>query len=288
MRTIVAATVTLEDLKTYFKHGGETPLRDEHWRSRPTDDGGLIAESPTFEVEMHPKGASFYVSIEAYDDQSDSDEMVTNDPAKFIVDFLKAGTGSAGEEVFGKMAGLIRRSAAISPADLSGLLRYIAAEAMSGRMTKRACAAAVRRACAFTSLGEAPKVFRSAAALAARIAADLPAERESVELREMAQLQAKMREKGWRSKVYEGKHGLPEMEIDIAGVYRAKVEVDHIIWTYTFKLLGDPGVEDHGVTDDPIEEFKRFYRSEEVARCRSEQREKAEMRRDDETVVPKG
>jgi len=248
MRLIVAAAVTPEDVKRYFTG---------HWRTSVRKGGLIVAESKNYLVELHPKSAVFAVRIEAHDDPSDSDEGVTDDPAKFITDFLK--TGTAGDEVFGKMAGLIRRSAGLGPRELAGVLRFLADEAESGRLGRRAAAMAVRRAAAL------------AGAPAPRTASD----QGPAELKEMAGLQAKMKEKGWRSKVGQDDRDLPEMTVDVAGVYEAKVSVHGLMWGHFFQVQGRDDVVDEGVTDDPIEAFRAWRKSKKVQEVRAEQESKA-------------
>lgn len=246
----IAATITLDDLSAYFKNGGESPYKQERWHSNVLEDGGFRAWSSTFEVEMVPHGASFHVSVEAYDDPSDSDETVTDEPAAFIVDFLR--TGSAADEVFTKMAGL-GRSDEMRPSELSRWLRRIAHGVSAGLIGRPECVSQIRQASRLVCRGQ-PAVPASQTGRQAT-------GRESVELHEMAQLQAKMRERGWRSRVREGAHGLPEMDVDVAGVYGVKVQVDHVLWEYKFQLTDQPSSEEVGVTDDPIESFESFCKN---------------------------
>jgi len=287
MRTFLAATVTLEDLKTYFKHGGETPLKKERWRSKAFDgedeSGAFTAQSPTYEVDLKPKGIVFHVKIEAVDDPSDSDEAVTDDPSGFIVDFMK--TGTAGDEVFGKMAGLVRRTDRMSPQDLSGLLRFVASEAESGRMTKRRAAAAVRRSCVLLDVGGLTEAVRAAA----RIAADLGAVRTEAESSAVGKLRDTLEKKGWKTKVGEDDRGMPRITVDVAGVYEASITVDHATWQFKFQLVGNPETVSEGVTDDPIEEFESFYKNPEIREARkevSERREEKSVEDQDKATAP--
>lgn len=279
MKNLRAATVTIDDLKMYFKHGGEDPLkrRGAGWRSRAADDGSFHAESPTYEVDLSPKGAVFLVKVEAVDDPSDSDEQVTDAPTKFLVDFLK--TGTAGDSVFGKMAGFMRRTDSFGPDEVSGVLRIIADEAESGRLTLRQAAHAIRRASLLPG-----------SAISVRIAG-LAESRHALETGEMDALQKEMEAKGWRTKVAEDPaRGLPSMEVDISGVYKAQISVDHVSWHFRFQLAGIPETLSEGVTDDPIEEFERFFKDPATKEARKDAEarsaEEAAASEDDITVPP--
>ena len=244
MRLITAAMVTPADVQKFFTG---------HYKTKVREGGLIIAESKEYLVELQPKSPVFAVRIEAHEDPEDSDEVVTDDPDKFIMDFLKAGTG--GDEVFGKMAGLVRRTDRLGPRDLSGLLRSIAARAASGQMTRRTAAMAVRRV----------------SALMGRSAVRTADGMEAAELKEMAELQASMREKGWRSKVGYDDRDMPEMTVDVAGIYEARVSVHGLMWGFFFQVQGVSEASTEGVTDDPLEEFRGWRKSDEIQAVRSEQ-----------------
>jgi hypothetical protein len=267
-----ASTTTLDDLKMYFKHGGETPVkrRGEVWRTRAREGGGLHAESSVYSVDLAPGGTVFHVEVSAYDDPSDADAQVTDSPTEFLVDFLK--TGTAGDSVFEKMASAMRRASSFGPSEVSGILRLIAAETESGKLTKRQAVLAIRRASVLPTAG-------------------LAEARHAKESEDIATLEKEMEAKGWKVKASEDEsRGLPVLTADISGVYGARISVDHVSWSYKFSLVMDPSVKVEGVTDDPIEEFESFYKDPSTKDARKSAEARAAEERldheDDVTVPP--
>jgi hypothetical protein len=247
MRPVLAATVTLDDLKQYFK--------GEHWRAAVRDDGVFEGRSNSYHVELSPGGSpSFLVKVHAHEDESDADEAVTDEPMKFLVDFLK--TGSAGDEALQKMS-----SFAISPTGMVVLLRRLANEVQTERIGPRALSCLLRRASLMPDMPHSLGLLAAAVHLAAR---------EHVEVKEMQELAKKMKEKGWRVKPGKNDRGMPELTVDIAGVYEAKLEVDHMPWKYSFEVHEHPDTHAEGITDDPIAEFRRYYKSETVQTAKDE------------------
>src|SRR5512135_2313537 len=276
MRRIVAATVTLDDLKTYFK--------GEHWRSTVRDDGVFEGRSDSYLVEISPGGSpAFAVSVQAYEDDADRDEAVTDTPMKFLVDFLK--TGTAGDEALAQMATAIApayQDGYIPPVVISNLLRAWAIAAEERRIGPRTLARLLRHACVLPSLYQASTLLHIAVRLAAR---------QEVETKEMQDLADQMTKKGWRVKADKNDRGLPELTVDIAGVYEAKIEVDHMPWKYSFEVHKHPDTKVEGVTDDPIVEFRKFYKSDPVQAAKSDLKQEAQERpgssEAEGTVAPK-
>jgi hypothetical protein len=259
VRQLIAATTTLDDLKTYFK--------GENWRSTVRDDGTFESRSNTYLVEFKPSDTpQFAVEIHAYEDDSDRDEAVTDKPMKFLADFLK--TGTEGDEALQKMARTLEpayRDGHIPPVVIANLLRAWAIYAEERRLGPRALARLLRHASLLPDIGGPLRLLAAAVRLAARA---------DVEQEKMQELADQMTKKGWRVKVGKNEHGMPEMTVDIAGVYEAKIEVDHIPWQYSFEVHEYPDSKKEGVTDDPIAEFRRYFRSDEVQTIRHELRQK--------------
>jgi hypothetical protein len=273
MKRLVAATVTVDDLKTYFK--------GEHWRSS-FRDGVFEARSDSYYVELKPTSSpQFAVSVHAYEDESDKDEAVTDEPMKFLVDFLK--TGTAGDEALQKMAAALEPSMHnyMPPPVLSNLLRAWAADAEAQRIGPRTLARLLRHATVLPSLPQAARLLHAVIRMAGR---------EEVETKEMQDLANKMTEKGWRVKAGKNDRGLPELTVDIAGVYEAKIEIDHIPWHYSFEVHEHPDTRVEGVTDDPIVEFRKFYKSDVVQTAKGDlkavHKEKREQAEQEGTVAP--
>jgi len=246
--------VTIEDLTTYFK--GERDGGDA-WRSA-VRDGGLQAWCDTYTVELKPKGVMYHVEVAASDDSSDKDEKVTDDPVEFIVDFL--GTGTSGDDFFKN-----RSSASVGPEELSEVLYELSDGIDEGAVGPRRLACVLRRAMVLT---DAESVRRMLAA-AIRFAET----REDFEVKDLAKLKAEMADKGWKVSVDSDDRDLPVLTVDVGGVYKARVTVDHLQWDYSFEVNGTDG-KDSGVTDDPIVAFRNFYRDEHIIEAKREQNQK--------------
>lgn len=256
MRPLVAATVTLDDLKNYFK--------GEHWRTAIREDGALEGRSDSYLIEIAPGGGpEFAVEVYAYEDESDRDEAVTDNPMGFLVDFLK--TGTAGDEALQKMAGLFGKMANLPPDGMANLLRIWASEVEAERIGPRALGRILRRACLMVDMSDHISILKTTIKLAAR---------EEIETKEMEDLAKKMKEKGWRVKEGQNDRGYPELTVDIAGVYEAKLEIDHMPWKYSFEVHNHPDTKIEGVTDDPIGEFRSYYKSDKVQTAKSELKHK--------------
>ncbi len=272
MRRSIAATVTLDDLKTYFKGA--------HWRSVVRDDGVFEGRSNSYFVELAPGGTpSFFVKIHSYEDDADSDESVTDEPMKFLVDFLK--TGSVGDEALQKMAGVFRKMASLPPVGMANLLRSLADDVERERIGPRALARVLRHASLMPDLPGPVKILSTMVQAASR---------EETETKEMQDLANKMTEKGWRVKSGKGEGGLPQLTVDIAGIYEALIEVDHIPWKFSYEVHDHPDTKVTGITDDPIAEFRQYYQSDSVQTAKSDlragEKDRAEKAIDKGTVAP--
>ena len=281
MRPLVAATVTLEDLKNYFKGTG---VRGSTWRATVRDDGTLEARGNYYLVELTPGGSpSFLVKIQAHEDESDKDEAVTDEPMKFLVDFLK--TGTAGDEALQKMARTLEpayQDGYVPPVVVANLLRAWAIDVEKERIGPRATTRLLRRASLLPDWSENIKLLRNVVRMASRA---------QIEAKEMQKLADEMTKKGWRVKAGKNDRDLPEITADIAGVYEAKIEIDHMPWKYSFEIHEHPETKAEGITDDPITLFEKYAKTDKVSKAKSDldssKSEKAKADVSEGTVAPK-
>lgn len=276
MRPLVAATVTLDELKTFFK--------GEYWTPKELENGGLEAAGKNYyKVKFEPGGSPAYaVKVHAYEDNSDSDEAVTDNPTKFLSDFLK--TGTAGDEALQKMASALEpvyQDRYVPPVVVSNLLRAWAISVEAGEIGPKTLSRLVRRASLLLANPMEPGMGPSLHLLASlvRLAA-----REQIEAKEMQKLADQMSEKGWKAKAGKNDRGFPELTVDIAGVYEALIEVDHMPWKYSFEVYDHPDTLAEGITDDPIGEYQRYYKTEKVQMAKAELKGKKEAPQTEGTI----
>lgn len=255
----VSATVTMDDLKKYFKGWQYSGLTDSH----------LEAHSENYDVVINSKSFVFHVSIEAVDDPSDSDEKVTDDPLEFITGFLGKG---GGEDLVKHIS---------SPVSLSQALRILASKIELQECDPRQAALAIRHAILATN----------AAFLTSSMHTFLRyASREDLEREELDDLMRGLKKKGWKVQESTTENGMPELTVDISGIYTAKISVDSIAWRYEFSVRDFPESKHEGVTDDPIQRFRQFYKDPKVQESkqrRKENRSGPQVPDLDKTVAPK-
>ena len=109
MRTIIAAVVSWDELKTYFGKGSV-------WKRTDIRDDRMSGSSRYFSFDIEPKEVVYAYKIEAVDDPSDSEEGTSPNPLKDIAKFL--GQGLPGGEFFEKRSS--------SPDGVSAILRAAA------------------------------------------------------------------------------------------------------------------------------------------------------------------
>jgi hypothetical protein len=90
-----------------------------------------------------------------------------------------------------------------------------------------------------------------------------------------------MKSRGWKVKLSTD-DGIPSLLVDVSGVYSATVTIDEMEWKYGFVLKSDPSISATGTTDDPIRDFRKFYKSDEVVEARAS----AARVRDETATVP--
>lgn len=244
MRTITAAVVTWDDLKTYFK--------GSVFKRLDVRDDRMSGSSVNFSFDIEPKEVLFEYKVQAVDDPSDSEDGVSADPMKDIAKFL--GHDIAGGEFFEKRA--------FSPDATSAALRAAASELEASRSRSHALLA-LRRASVMPILASALRAVRTHALRLAMSSKE-----------EFEKLKDRIESKGWDVKQGEDSVGNPTLKIDIGDVYTAEIAVDSILYDYTFQFTDRPDLTKSGTTKDPIEEFRVYYTSEEVKEARSEARQK--------------
>lgn len=260
-----ASTVTMDDLKKYFTGGKSS--ESEGWRVLPSDMS-IEAHSLHYDVLVEAKGFIYHIEVAAKDDPSDSDESVTDEPLKFLVEFLE--TGSSGDELFKKMSS--------DPSVLSGMLRLTARRLERDISSPKRTAAEIRRALIALNKEFALRAF---GAIRKR------SNRAEVEQKELADLKVEIERKGWE--VWESKddRDLPMLEINIGDEYGAKISVDHILWHYKFEVRGVDSVKEEGNTNDPIVAFRNWYRNPDVQEAKDDSKSEAVKPSDEETVAPR-
>jgi len=265
VRVHVALVVSFEDVRNYFK--------GDHWKVSEDEDG-FSADSEAYEVRLKSKGATYGVEIEASDDPSDSDSKTTDDPVGFITKFL--GTGTEADDILKKM------SSFPDPTLLSRLLTRTANLVESEVITIQASKRIIRRAIVATF----GKSFRAMLAAVVRAAKGQDARAD-----EITKLRKVMKEKGWKVSQHEDDKGHAVLEVDVSGVYTATVKLDSLLWDYTFQVQDMPESKDEGVTDDPIQQFRLFYKDDSTQEAKSELKKKRKSEKEaapEEGTVPAG
>lgn len=246
MRTIQSAVVTLDDLKNYVKKKG-TEIRER--------DGSLEVSTRLYLFEFTPHRARFRVKIEAVDDPSDSEERITTEPAKFMAKFL--GDLIPGGEYYDKMSS--------SPDNLARILRYVASGVDGGNIGPRRATRLLRRASIFPNMGLLEKVVTAVCKTAAG---------EDISEQEIAKLKTEMEKKGWKVTESKADTGLPELKVDVSGIYEASVTIDAIPYKYQFSVIGHPDLDESGDTEDPITQIRKYVKSEPVQEAIQQQNSK--------------
>lgn len=236
---IILSAVTVKDLQVYFGK----KWRGQGWKDSSFD--GVLGE--VVDAKIWPEGLTYWVKTEAVDDPSDSDEVSTEKPLKAIADFL--GQDLPGGEHFERMSA--------SPVLFAGALRAAASAIMGGKVDRRRASLILRR------LSAVPTVSKES-----------PSGTDA-----MSELESQAKKKGWKAKLRKGKDGEDVLEIDVSGVYRSEVSVDSLMYGYSFEVRGFPGVSEKGTTEDPIREFEKWSRREDVNDDVEDARGEAKSRR---------
>lgn len=263
MKTIVAAVVSLTDLKRYF----------EGW---DVDDSGdsFQASNDRYTVELKPAGVQFRVRTWAVDDESDSEEAVTGEPVRAIEKFIgldmKLASDPAATAAAVRSVAIRLRTGSIAPADAARAVRRIAAalkRAQEETMDAPADAAKL----------ESERKRHEDATLERDWKANPvgPGEggegeskgtsrnQEKAQRRLLEKFVKNAEGKGWKVEMDKGDADLPVVRVSIGDEFQSEVSVDSMDWLVRFQVKGgDIKVEEE--TKDPIASFRKFYKSDPV------------------------
>ena len=238
MASRVSAVVTWNDLSKYFTGA---------WKTDRDYDGMDATYHGYISLRIEQKEAQFGYKVEAVEDSSDSDEGVSDDPAKAISDFI------FGPIPGGETLGL----AAFGPDRMAYLFRVMAAGVENGRISYPILRKTLRRAMLLPDQIHTP----------VRVA-DAGGVQES----ELFVLKNQMEKKGWRVKE-SGPDDRPTLQVDISDIYEATIDVEGVMWNFSFEFEGHPDLTEEGITDDPIREFQTWYRTDEFKEAQEERDE---------------
>lgn len=254
-----ATVVSYYDLQDYF--AGDT------WQFKRQDDGTVTAKSGVYDLKFKQKPSKCRVKVYANDDPSDAQEGETTSPVEFITKFLS--TGPESDEL------LKRMSSRSGIGHLPRLIRHAALLLDVGHNPQEV-AKLVRRGMV-ASFG--PSLERLFVAVVEAIAG------EGDRAKETGKLVKEMKEKGWKvTQSEEG--GQPKMEVDVSGIYTAEVFVTETVWDYTFQVQEIEESKEEGTTNDPIQQFRLFYKKDSTQDFKNQLKEKRESGKDEGTVKP--
>lgn len=230
------ATVTPQDVEKYF---GESTSRTKHYTSEKwniSKDGKkfkVTSEVPPLTLELEPVKTVYNISVEAVDDSSDYTAGETDNPVKFIVNFLK--TGEYAEELLSKVSS--------DPNFISHILNTLAFKIDLKRIDSNHAKKTLRRVSVILTSGKT------------KVSAD---GREEFELLDLAKIKSDMKDKGWVVKVDYDDRSLPVLHVNMSDIYTATVKIKGILWNYMFMVTGDPETQRSGSTDDPIKALDKY------------------------------
>lgn len=259
MKTRRAAIVSVYDIENYFTGGS--------WDLSRKEDGSVSATSEAYEVRLQQRPTKFEVKISAVDDPSDSETEVTDDPVKFITKFLSTGTEA--DDL------LKRMSFVADPEFLSSILRRaalmseVSPDGVSDvkKLLRRAVVAAY-----------GPGIERILTAVVRAVAG------QGDDVKEVEKIAKDMRAKGWKVVQDEG-----TLTVDISGIYEAEIRARDTVWDYSFQVRGFEESKEEGTTDDPIQQFRLFYKKDSTQDFKKQLKERlSKERASEETVKPGG
>jgi hypothetical protein len=223
MTNRVAAVVTINDLANYFVGV------DKGWTQQVDgEEFEALSHKLNRYVKFKLESVLFHVHIESVDDSNDSHDVTTDKPIKEITEFLSEGI--PGGEYFKKMS--------FGPNKIASLLKYAANHIQANMINRSQLSAIIRRISVMTlSIG-----------------------REIVDIMEIPALKKEMEKKGWKVKQKENDVGIPYLEVDISGIYIAKIVVSDTWYSYEFAHGEIKKLDEEGTTDDPIDEYEVWVR----------------------------
>ena len=87
---------------------------------------------------------------------------------------------------------------------------------------------------------------------------------EETKKTELNTLLKEMKKKGWKVEESE-ENGHPQLIVNISDVYEVTIEVESIMYYYTFQITDHPDLTEEGITDDPIKEFQTYVKENREA-----------------------
>lgn len=201
------------------------------WKSIKTKDF-FETKSDKYHVNVFikPFKILFNLHVEAIDDPSDSTDEVTYKPIDDMAEFLNNG---------------ISFISSVSPESVISQLKCASVEMASSR---HIAARRLRRL--VVNLSE---ISKTASLSTLHLETD-----------EIKKLKHDMEKKGWKVQESKTEFGMPELSVDISGVYKANISVDSIQYDYTFEVPGFPDSKESGTTNDPIHIFEEWSSNEDI------------------------
>lgn len=250
------------DLEKYFAGSS--------WEFGRRDDGSVTAKSEAYDVKLVQKPSKYEVRITSTEDPSDSDKAVTDDPVEFITKFLSTGTEA--DDVLKKM----------SFSQDPNLIVYVMSRAKvcadTGILDARGVSRMVRRGKVAADLTRLQRLFTAVVRAVAGAGDDV---------QEVAKVTKDMKEKGWKVVQGEDEGGYATLKVDVSGIYEAEVRARDTVWDYTFQVNGIDESKEEGTTDDPLQQFRLYYKKDSTQDFRKQLKEQKAGEADpDATVAP--
>lgn len=262
--------ITLQDIKERIDS-----VFEEH-EMRLTADG-IMAENRVYHLKIEIEDVWFNVDIEAYDDPLDSENEITDDPAKALAKFFSSEV--PGGEFFDRMS--------FAPQDMSRRLKFVASRIGSGKVSAANAARQIKRliACCGHDVTELGKI--ASHLLRLRIA---NSELRTVD-RRIFEILARLRELGWDALESKTKTGAPAVKVNIGDRYEATISVNNINYVCEFYVIGFPETKVRLETDDPLQKLMEWANRPNVVEAINVRRkaigtEEFQMPADDATTVP--
>ena len=252
----IAHIVTTKDILNYFtghESGWETNYGEGEIKA--------ISNKKRYEVLLNGIAPIFHLHIEASDDSSDFDDILTDDPTSAMVDFLESDSISG---VFKKKSASLSYVSA-SLIDLSNVIDKC--ESVSIKNVKKQIARIM--------IASNADMFNDCFHRLARHIT------QYTQFNELENIKNDMRKMGFDAVVHESDP--PYVEIDVHGVYTATITVHSISYDYEFKVIGVPEADESGVTNDPIDAYGDWTHKPDTIEARNKSTEESEKQKSVET-----
>jgi hypothetical protein len=217
------------------------------WDLEIKDDGfSSFTSSNKVYVDITQESITYKVSIEAIDDPSDSDELLTKDPVKEIKKFLSKGV-PGGESVFKQ---------GFSPDRMVSALSIISSFIADNLIKRRSnIVRLVKRIAVLPNLHMVRAVVSS---FRVSISEEV---RWDSEYNELFSIKKDLKRQGWTISEHKSEIDKPMLEINIQDLYEVKIEVDSVNYKYKFGVEGYPDSIEKGVSKDPIRAIRDWVKS---------------------------